>query len=56
MMRQKLVIWGCGGHGREVLSLCEDLGFEVVGFLDERPEMKGRVVTIFRYWGRSTSK
>lgn len=39
-----LVIWGCGGHGREVLHLCEQIGVEVVGFLDERPEWKGQIV------------
>lgn len=39
-----LVIWGCGGHGREVLHLCEQIGIEVAGFLDERPEFKGRIV------------
>ncbi|NSL52673.1 acetyltransferase [Calidifontibacillus erzurumensis] len=40
----KVVIWGCGGHGREVLHLCEQIGIEVVGFLDERPEFKGKVI------------
>ncbi|MFJ5713984.1 acetyltransferase [Neobacillus sp. NPDC093127] len=39
-----LIIWGCGGHGREVLHLCEQIGIEVAGFLDERPEVKGRIV------------
>ncbi|SFK72034.1 sugar O-acyltransferase, sialic acid O-acetyltransferase NeuD family [Paenibacillus sp. 1_12] len=39
-----LVIWGCGGHGREVLHLCEQIGIEVIGFLDERPELKGQIV------------
>ncbi|HHW38561.1 MAG TPA: acetyltransferase [Bacillales bacterium] len=39
-----LVIWGCGGHGREVLHLCEQIGIEVVGFLDERPAYKGKMV------------
>ncbi|MFA9556924.1 acetyltransferase [Evansella sp. AB-rgal1] len=39
-----LVIWGCGGHGREVLHLCEIIGMEVTGFLDERPNVKGQVV------------
>ncbi len=43
-MSRKIVIWGCGGHGREVSALCQDAGVEVVGFLDERSEMKGRVV------------
>lgn len=42
--RAGLVIWGCGGHGREVLQLCLDAGLEVVGFLDERPHMRGQVV------------
>ncbi len=41
---KRLVIWGCGGHAREVHWLCEQLGYEVAGFLDERPEMKGRIV------------
>ena len=39
-----LVIWGCGGHAREVLHLCEQIGVEVIGFLDERPEWKGKIV------------
>jgi len=38
------VIWGCGGHAREINWLCEQIGYEVVGFLDERPEMKGQIV------------
>lgn len=40
----KLILWGCGGHAREVLHLCGQLGMEVAGFLDERPEMKGKFV------------
>lgn len=43
-MSTGLIIWGCGGHGREVAHLCEQIGLEVVGFLDERPFMKGKVV------------
>lgn len=39
-----LVIWGCGGMAREVNHLCEQRGDRVLGFLDERAEMKGRVV------------
>ena len=38
------MIWGCGGHAREVLHLCKQIGIEVVGFLDERPEWKGQIV------------
>jgi len=41
---QKLVIYGAGGFAREVQLLCEDLGIEVIGFLDERPQMKGKIV------------
>jgi sugar O-acyltransferase (sialic acid O-acetyltransferase NeuD family) len=41
---KRLVIWGCGGHAREVNWLCEQLGYEVAGFLDERPEMRGRII------------
>lgn len=39
-----IVIWGCGGHAREVNMLAEQVGLKVVGFLDERKEMKGRTV------------
>jgi len=39
-----VVIWGCGGFGREVNMLCGQAGLHVRGFLDERPEMKGRAV------------
>ncbi|MBI2252749.1 MAG: acetyltransferase [Armatimonadetes bacterium] len=41
---KKLVIWGCGGHGREINWLCEQLGIKVIGFLDERPEMKEKII------------
>jgi sugar O-acyltransferase (sialic acid O-acetyltransferase NeuD family) len=41
---RKLVIWGAGGHAREVNFLCEQLGRTVIGFLDERPFMKGTIV------------
>lgn len=41
---QKIVIWGCGGHAREVNHLCEQSNYEVVGFLDERDEMKGKMI------------
>ncbi|WP_298432755.1 acetyltransferase [Geobacter sp.] len=41
---RSVLIWGCGGHGREVNWLCEQAGIEVVGFLDERPEMRGVVI------------
>lgn len=39
-----MVIWGCGGHGREVNYLCELAGIEVLGYLDERPEFKNQVI------------
>jgi sugar O-acyltransferase (sialic acid O-acetyltransferase NeuD family) len=39
-----LVIWGCGGHAREINWLCQQIGYEVIGFLDERAEMKGQIV------------
>jgi sugar O-acyltransferase (sialic acid O-acetyltransferase NeuD family) len=39
-----LVIWGAGGHAREVNYLCERLGRTVLGFLDERPHMRGVIV------------
>jgi len=41
---RKLVIWGSGGHAREINWLCEELDVQVVGFLDERPEVKGQLV------------
>ncbi|XXM72451.1 acetyltransferase [Lysinibacillus sphaericus] len=41
---KKLILWGCGGHAREVAHLCGQSGIEVSGFLDERFEMKGRFV------------
>lgn len=40
----KLIIFGAGGFAREVQLLCEDIGLEVIGFLDERTEMKGEIV------------
>ena len=48
---RSVVIWGCGGHAREVNMLCAQIGVAVTGFLDERPEMKGRVVDDVRVLG-----
>ncbi|GMA60048.1 acetyltransferase [Alicyclobacillus fastidiosus] len=42
-MANKLVIWGCGGMAREVNWLCQQLGHDVAGYLDERPEFRGRI-------------
>lgn len=44
LLMKPLVIWGCGGHAREVLHLCEQMGARVIGFLDERTEYKGKVM------------
>lgn len=44
MNKAKLIIWGCGGMGREILALCDVLGREVIGYLDERLEMKGQII------------
>lgn len=44
MSDRKVVIWGCGGHAREVNYLCKRAGVTVKGFLDERPQMKGKLV------------
>lgn len=43
-MNRKIIIWGCGGLGREVLMICKSLNLEVAGFLDERQEMKDQLV------------
>ena len=43
-MTRQVIIWGSGGHGREVALVCRQAGIEVLGFLDERPEMAGQVV------------
>ncbi|WP_074048649.1 acetyltransferase [Paenibacillus ihumii] len=44
MKDAKLIIWGCGGMGREIAALCEILGRDVIGFLDERIEMHGQII------------
>lgn len=36
-----LLLWGSGGLAREVLWLCRMANLEAIGFLDERPEMRG---------------
>lgn len=43
-MMRKLIIWGAGGHAREIVWLCEELNIQIVGLLDERPHMKGLTV------------
>ncbi|WP_354002240.1 hypothetical protein [Peribacillus simplex] len=37
-------MWGCGGHAREINHLCENLYYEVIGFLDERSEINGIII------------
>lgn len=48
---KSIVIWGCGGFAREVAMLAEQVGLEVIAFLDERPEMKGEVIDGIRVAG-----
>ncbi len=41
-----LVIWGCGGHGREVAQIAEAMNdekkiFNMIGFLDDRAALHG---------------
>lgn len=43
-MQKGIIIWGCGGMGRDVRELCRVLGINVLGYLDERPDMRGRAV------------
>lgn len=47
---RKLVIWGSGGHAREINWLCEELDVQVMGFLDERPEFKVGLSMAFPFW------
>lgn len=44
LMQNGIIIWGCGGMGRDVRELCRVLDITVLGYLDERPEMRGRIV------------
>lgn len=41
---QGIIIYGAGGFAREVCYLCEELKITVLGLLDERPEMKGKII------------
>ncbi len=41
---KSIVIFGCGGMGREILHLCRQDYIHVSGFLDERPEMKNKII------------
>jgi sugar O-acyltransferase (sialic acid O-acetyltransferase NeuD family) len=41
--RRKCLILGAGGHGRVVLDILMSMGrFDVVGFVDSNPDLKGR--------------
>ena len=40
----KLVIIGCGGHGRAVLEIARRCGHQVVGFIDDDARKQGSVV------------
>lgn len=42
--RRSVVIWGSGGHGREVALVCRQSAIHVAGFIDDRPEARGMVV------------
>jgi sugar O-acyltransferase (sialic acid O-acetyltransferase NeuD family) len=48
-MRQKVVIIGAGGFGREVLDICEEdnrsgVRWEILGFVDDNPEVQSQKV------------
>lgn len=46
IVMKDLVIWGCGGHGREVAQIAEEVNvekkiFNIIGFLDDRQSLHG---------------
>lgn len=43
-MSRAVVIWGASGHAQEVALVCDQSGIEVLGFIDERPQMRGAIV------------
>jgi UDP-perosamine 4-acetyltransferase len=44
MPRERVLIWGSGGHGRVVADLVRACGAEVAGFIDRDREKLGKVV------------
>ena len=49
MEKEKLVIIGAGGLGREILFLLSDINsrnnrFDILGFIDDTPELQNKIV------------
>ena len=49
---REILIWGCGGHGREVAYLCGFLDVDILGFIDDRPDWKGKIIDGIPVLGR----
>lgn len=43
-MPDRILIWGCGGHGKVVADLVRACGFEVAGFVDQDISRLGEVM------------
>ncbi|MFC1510858.1 acetyltransferase [Candidatus Margulisiibacteriota bacterium] len=44
---KKVIILGAGGHGKVVLDIILELGFEVLGFIDEDKTKHGQIINGF---------
>ncbi|MEA3493470.1 MAG: acetyltransferase [Candidatus Margulisiibacteriota bacterium] len=51
MSKEKIYIYGSGGHGKVVLDILLESGREVAGFLDDNAERKGQKVGAFEIFG-----
>ena len=45
MTEARVVIFGCGGHGRVILDILSNMeDVQIVGFIDDNPELTGTIV------------
>jgi len=55
-MNKKVVVFGCGGFGREVMWVLEENiengdNWEILGFIDDRAELTGQVINNYKVLG-----
>ncbi|MDD5421792.1 MAG: transferase, partial [Candidatus Omnitrophica bacterium] len=49
--REKIVIFGAGGHGRVVLDILAEAGADTAGFIDEDIQKAGSIINGFKVLG-----
>ena len=55
MSELRVIILGCGGHGRVILDILQNMeNVQVIGFLEDNPKFAGKIINGIKVFGNRT--